>query len=129
MPTKKPVHKHRQPKPAKKKWEEKDPASVPASSQDALRKAMTIEKVPATEFDDFLWIMAQESEGVVNARNSSSTARGLYQLLRPQYDLNPHGEKSFGNAVEECQGGIHYILGRYHSSQTAKLFWQKHHWY
>lgn len=73
--------------------------------------------------------MAQESSGIVNARNSDSSARGLFQLLRAQYSLNPNGEKSFGNAVEECQGGIHYIMGRYHSAGAAKAFWQKHHWY
>ncbi|WP_310630365.1 hypothetical protein [Paraburkholderia sp.] len=73
--------------------------------------------------------MAQESGGRVNARNGASTARGLFQLLQAQYDLNPRGEASFGNAVEECQGGIHYIYGRYHSARHARAFWQSHHWY
>jgi hypothetical protein len=53
----------------------------------------------------------------------------LYQLLHAQYGLNPNGEKSFGNAVEECQGGIHYILGRYHTVSVARKFWESHHWY
>ena len=82
-----------------------------------------------TQYDDFLWIIAQESGGSVDARNPSSSARGLFQLLRAQYSLNPHGERSFGNAVEECQGGIHYVIGRYHSAISAKIFWQAHHWY
>jgi hypothetical protein len=73
--------------------------------------------------------MAQESAGVVDARNGTSTARGLFQLLRAQYSLNPRGEASFGNAKEECQGGIHYIYGRYHSAHMARAFWQQHHWY
>jgi hypothetical protein len=90
---------------------------------------MSLEGVPLTDFNDLLWIMAQESDGVVNARNTDSTARGLLQLLRPLYSLNPNGERSFGNAIEECQGGIHYIFGRYHTSQMARKFWEKHHWY
>lgn len=90
---------------------------------------MSLEGVPLTDFNDLLWIMAQESSGVVDTRNSESTARGLFQLLRPQYGLNPNGEKSFGNAVEECQGGIRYLLGRYHTVQVARKFWEKHHWY
>ena len=90
---------------------------------------MQKEAVPPSDFGDLLWIMAQESGGTVNARNPTSTARGLFQLLRAQYDLNPRGEKSFGNALEECQGGIHYIYGRYHTARMAREFWEKHHWY
>jgi SLT domain-containing protein len=86
---------------------------------------MVLERVPVTSFDDLLWIMAQESSGVVDARNPASSARGLYQLLRPQYSLNPTGEKSFGNPVEECQGGIRYIMGRYHTAALARAFWEK----
>ncbi|WP_323120331.1 aggregation-promoting factor C-terminal-like domain-containing protein [Burkholderia alba] len=126
---KKHSHAHRPLKPAKKGWVAKDPTVVPASSQAALRAAMVQEEVPVADFNDLLWIMAQESGGRVNASNSSSSARGLYQLLKAQYSLNPNGEKSFGNAVEECQGGIRYIYGRYHSARTARAFWEKHHWY
>jgi hypothetical protein len=122
-------HGHKPFKQHKKSWEAKDPSIVSAPIQDALRKAMVLEGVPVTSFDDFLWIMAQESSGVVDARNPDSTARGLYQLLRPQYELNPHGERSFGNAIEECQSGIHYIMGRYHTASLARAFWEKHHWY
>ncbi|ALL69679.1 hypothetical protein K788_0006245 (plasmid) [Paraburkholderia caribensis MBA4] len=71
----------------------------------------------------------EKSAGVVNARNGTSTARGLFQLLHAQYELNPHGEASFGNAVEECQGGIRYIYGRYHTASRARDFWKRHHWY
>ena len=102
---------------------------VPEDVQDALKKAMALEQVPATDFEDLLWIMAQESGGEVGVRNPSSTARGLYQLLDAQADLNPHCRASFDNAVEESQGGIHYILGRYHSVKAARTFWKTHHWY
>ncbi|MCG2583521.1 hypothetical protein [Massilia sp. TS11] len=122
-------HTKRQSRPAKAEWTERNPASVPATVQSALKEALNIEKVSMAEYDDFLWIIAQESSGVVDARNPKSTARGLFQLLRAQYSLNPNGEKSFGNAVEECQGGIHYVLGRYHSASAAKRFWLAHHWY
>jgi hypothetical protein len=102
---------------------------VPPAVQNALRDAIKAEKKPETDFDALLWIMAQESAGVVNARNTKSTARGLFQLLHAQYSLNPRGEASFGNALEECQGGIRYIYGRYHTAYAAKGFWQRHHWY
>lgn len=123
------AHGHKLSVHAKTGWHAKDISVVPVAVQGALRKAMILEGVPDASFGDLLWIMAQESTGVVNARNPASSARGLYQLLRPQYVLNPHGEKSFGNPVEECQGGIRYIMGRYHSASNAKSFWEKHHWY
>lgn len=122
-------HTRRPHKAAKVAWTEKDPADVPLRVRVALKEAMRIEGVSAVHYKDLLWIIAQESGGVINARNPSSTARGLFQLLRAQYSLNPNGEKSFGNPVEECQGGIHYVMGRYHSAAAAKSFWRQHHWY
>ncbi|WP_027476543.1 hypothetical protein [Curvibacter gracilis] len=110
-------------------WVAQSPMKVPQSVQQSLKEAMRLEDVPSEQFDDLLWIMAQESGGVVGVRNEKSTARGLYQLLRAQYDLNPKGERSFGNAIEECQGGIRYILGRYRTAQAARAFWERHHWY
>jgi SLT domain-containing protein len=124
------THKHRPLKAAKQEWQEKDPTTIPIMVRNALHTAMRLEGIPETEYADLLWIMTQESGGKVGVRNSQgSSARGLFQLLRQQYELNPNGEKSFGNAIEECQGGIRYIIGRYHSAAAAKKFWQSHHWY
>ena len=116
-------------KPAKPKWTPRDPSTIPAASLQALKKAMLLEQVPDEQFSDLAWIMAQESGGIVDTKNPHSTARGLFQLLKAQYDLNPNGEKSFGNAVEECQGGIAYIMHRYKTAARARAFWEKHHWY
>jgi hypothetical protein len=104
-------------------------AAVPATIQMALREAMKIESVPAGQFDDLLWLIAHESGGRLDVKNQHSTARGLFQLLSPQYSLNPHGAASFGNAVEECQGGIRYVMARYRSASAARAFWEKHNWY
>lgn len=122
-------HPHRPAKSEKADWHEKDPKNISPIVKSALRDAMKLERISSVEYDDFLWIIAQESGGIVDVRNSKSTARGLFQLLRAQYGLNPNGDKSFGNANEECQGGIHYVIGRYHSAAAAKKFWQQHHWY
>lgn len=119
---------HRKP-PTTPESQEHSVREVPESSKLALRKAMALESVPAIQFDDLLWIMAQESRGQVDIRNIHSSARGLFQLLRNNYGLNPHGVESFGNDIEECQGGIRYIVNRYRSARVARQFWQKHHWY
>ena len=115
----------------KRPWVAKNPALVPAASALALRGAMTLEDVPASDYDNLLWIMAQESMGEVGVRNQSgSTARGLYQLLQEQWPkYYPRGAASIGDAVEECQGGIRYIKDRYGSVANARAFWNKHHWY
>ncbi|MDR1968229.1 MAG: hypothetical protein LBQ32_05990 [Burkholderiaceae bacterium] len=122
-------HTHDTAKQTKHKWIEKSPGIIPLDVQIALRKAMRLENISPADFNDLLWIMAQESGGVVGASNPKSTARGLFQLYIGQYKLNPNGEKSFGNPIEECQGGIHYIYGRYHTVKRAKEFWKKHYWY
>ena len=122
------AHNHREAKSAKSGWIAIEPNRVPATSRNALRKAMQIERVPLTQYNDLLWLMAQESGGAVNLRNSKSGARGLFQLLPSQYELNPDGVKSFGNAVEECRGGIRYILGRYHNAASARLAWKANQW-
>lgn len=110
-------------------WRAHDPAAVPPAVQQALREALRREGVEESHFDDLLWILAQESGGRVGVCNGASTARGLFQLLRMHYPLNPNGEHSFGNAVEECQGGIRYVMQRYRSAAAAKRFWEKHRWY
>ncbi|MCH4090234.1 transglycosylase SLT domain-containing protein [Acetobacter sp.] len=124
------LHHHTLPqKPSKHPWIEKNPNMVPVAVQSALRQAMILEGKNSSDFNDLLWIMAQESGGAVDTRNGTSTARGLFQLLKAQYYLNPNGESSFGNPIEECQGGIRYIYARYKTAEAAKEFWMKHKWY
>lgn len=108
----------------------KDPAKVPEVIQQALKRAMALEGMPAASFDDMLWILAQESEGNIGIRNQQgSSARGLFQIMKVNYGLLPHGADSFGNAEEECQGGVRYVMQRYHTAALARQFWVKHLWY
>lgn len=109
------------------KWKSID--IIPANIREALKEAMKKEGVPDSQYDSFAWIMAQESGGHVGSKNSHSSARGLYQLTRANYHLNPNGENSFGNPIEEAQGGIRYIKKRYGSPDKAVEFWKAHKWY
>lgn len=103
--------------------------SLPGSSQTALQQAMSLENVPASWQSGLQFIMAQESGGTVDVRNPRHSARGLYQLTAANYHFNPRGADSFGNGVEEAQGGIRYIKNRYGTAENAVAFWQQHHWY
>jgi len=103
--------------------------SVPATSTEALSQAMALEGVPASWQPSLAFIMAQESGGRVGAQSPIHSARGLFQLIAANYRYNPRGTASFGNAVEEAQGGIRYIRARYGTADNAAAFWRQHHWY
>jgi Transglycosylase SLT domain len=110
-------------------WVEKPAATIPAQADAALTQAMTLEGVPQSWQSGLEFIMAQESGGQVNVQNPVHSARGLFQLTAANYHLNPNGAGSFGNPVEEAQGGIRYIQQRYGTADNAVAFWRQHHWY
>lgn len=90
---------------------------------------MTKEAVPPSWEPSLRFIMDRESSGRVGVQNKVDTARGLFQLTAASYHLNPRGAASFGNSVEEAQGGIRYIQQRYQTADNAAAFWQRHGWY
>jgi hypothetical protein len=104
-------------------------ATAPGTAADALGQAMTQEGVPASWHVGLAYIMTRESGGKVDAHSPVHSARGLYQLTAANYHYNPQGVASFGNAVEEAQGGIRYIRARYGTANKAVEFWNQHHWY
>ena len=107
-------------------------AAAPAIAppvQEALHAAMAKEGVPSTWEAGLQFIMGHESSGHVGITNTHDSARGLFQLTRANYHLNPNGAQSFGNATEEAQGGIRYISGRYQTADNAMQFWRRHGWY
>lgn len=108
---------------------EKAASVIPVPVQHALVQAMRLEQVPASWHAGLQFIVAQESAGQVGARNHVDSARGLFQLTRASYNLNPNGAGSFGNAVEEAQGGIRYIRERYGTADNAVGFWRQRRWY
>lgn len=103
--------------------------TIPMEVKNALKDAMKLENMPENQYDSLLWIMALESSGRTNIRNPISSARGLFQLTKANYHLNPNGKNSFGNALEECQGGIRYIKQRYKTADQAVIFWRENAWY
>jgi hypothetical protein len=99
------------------------------ATREDLHSAMSKEGVPTSWEGSLRFIMERESGGQVGVSNTRDTARGLFQLTRASYHLNPHGAASFGDAVEETQGGIRYIEQRYQTADNAARFWQSHGWY
>lgn len=104
-------------------------SNIPPAVNEALKQAIALEGVPPSWHAGLQFIVAQESDGRVGVQNPTHSARGLFQLTAAQYHLNPNGAQSFGNAVEEAQGGIRYIKQRYGTVDNAVAFWRQHHWY
>jgi hypothetical protein len=116
---------------ASRSWVAPDKSSppLPSGTSGALTQAMAAEHVPDSWKSGLSFIVAQESGGKVDAHSPVHSARGLFQLTAANYQMNPHGAASFGNAVEEAQGGIRYIRARYGSADKAVAFWRTHKWY
>jgi hypothetical protein len=109
---------------------QRDRAPIRTMAADAaLTQAMMLENVSTSWNDSLRFIMGKESGGQVGIQNQTSSARGLFQLLAANYKLNPNGAASFGNGVEEAQGGIRYIKQRYGTADQAMEHWQQYHWY
>jgi hypothetical protein len=101
----------------------------PEEAANALSQAMARENVPDSWRPGLDFIMRKESSGQIGIRNPVHSARGLFQLTRVNYHLNPNGEASFGNGVEEAQGGIRYIKQRYKTIERAVAHWNQKGWY
>jgi hypothetical protein len=65
------------------------------------------------------YVVSHESGYDVSAKNPSSTASGLYQML--------YGAGS--DALQQSINGLKYIASRYGSPSGAESFWQSHSWY
>jgi hypothetical protein len=95
----------------------------------ALADAMMLEKVPPSWNDSLRFMMGKESGGRIGIQNPGSSARGLFQLTAANHHLNPNGAASFGNGVEQAQGGIRYIKQRYGTADQAMEHWLQYQWY
>ena len=76
-----------------------------------------------------LWIFTKESHINPNAKNPSSSARGVGQLLESTY--RNIGLKHSADPLAQVVASIAYISRHYGSDGAcaAKSFWQKHNFY
>jgi hypothetical protein len=76
---------------------------------------------------DWRWIVGRESGGRTDAKNPTSTAFGLGQLLDSTYGKYGGGPGSSG--AEQIHAMARYIADRYGNPTAAKAFWEQHNWY
>src|SRR5205807_2362474 len=69
-------------------------AGMPEEAEQALSRAMALERVPQTWEAGLRFLMLRESGARSDVANPASSARGLFQLTRSNYYLNPRGVSS-----------------------------------
>lgn len=78
------------------------------------------------QWDALNWIINHESSWNPSAKNPSSTARGLFQLLYEPGTSIPYGVH---DVKTQARDGLDYIKGRYGNPVAAMEFWKSHNWY
>lgn len=78
-----------------------------------------------------LWqLVSHESSWNPRAKNPSSTAFGLFQLLKGTWkSYCPEFPYGSTDPYAQALGGLRYIKARYGTPEKAWAFWKAHHWY
>jgi len=121
----------------------KKPASMAKKPASMAKKPASMAKTPASmgasdpklssgDQSSLNWIIQHESGGKTSAKNPSSTAFGLGQLLianRQKYAKALGVSPDTTNYNDQLKMMEMYIKDRYGSPTAAKAFWEQHHWY
>ena len=77
------------------------------------------------------WIIAHESGGNPTARNPTSTASGLYQMINGTWKAYGGSTPTAAQASVAEQNAVadRYVAARYGSWENAQAFWQSHGYY
>ena len=103
--------------------------SQPASTDKQKVTAFVNELMTKRQADCLLWIFNKESHINSKAKNPTSTARGVGQLLESTY--KNIGLKHSADPIAQVVASIAYISRHYGSDGAcaAKAFWQQHSYY
>ena len=92
-------------------------------------KAIARELLTPKQYSCFTKLMGKESAWDSKAKNPTSTARGIGQLLEPTY--RNLGMRHSAHAVPQVVAALAYIGRKYGSAGPCGAWkhWQKHKWY
>jgi len=76
-----------------------------------------------------LELVARESSFNPNAKNSKSTARGLFQFLDSTRKNYGGSKVNWDDPYQQAVAGLKYIKDRYGTPENALLHWDKNKWY
>ena len=75
------------------------------------------------------YIIQHESGGSTTAKNKTSTAFGLGQLLIANRRHYMGANANSTDPTLQLQAFRHYVKDRYGNADRAEAFWKSHHWY
>ena len=75
------------------------------------------------------YIISHESGGSTTAKNPTSTAFGLGQLLIANRRHYLGANANTTDPTLQLQAFRHYVKDRYGNADKAAAFWKAHHWY
>lgn len=85
--------------------------------------------LPQSWLKPTLELVARESSFDSNAKNSKSTASGLFQFLDGTRKDYGWSGVDWSNPTHQALAGLKYIKDRYGSPENALAFWDKNKWY
>lgn len=106
--------------------------SVPLNQRPVGPVEGTASEQPAPTGTALDWIIKHESGGKTSAKNKSSSAFGLGQLLignRKKYGAMFGFDPNTTDYNQQLKMMQQYITDRYKTPEAAQAFWQQHGWY
>ncbi|MED5019341.1 transglycosylase SLT domain-containing protein [Paenibacillus chibensis] len=76
-----------------------------------------------------LELIARESSFNANAKNSTSSAAGLFQFLDSTRKNYGGSKVDWSDPYQQALKGLQYIKDRYGTPEKALAFWDKNKWY
>jgi soluble lytic murein transglycosylase-like protein len=99
------------------------------TATDSISKAISSLGVSQDWLYPTLELVARESSFNPNAKNPTSSARGLFQFLDgTRADYGGNGV-DWNDPYQQSMAGLKYIKDRYGSPEKALQFWDKNNWY
>lgn len=111
---------------------ERDAKANPAAysnASSAVSKALNDLGMPQSWLQPTLELVARESSFNANAKNPSSSARGLFQFLDGTRKDYGGSSVNWSDPYQQSAAGLKYIKDRYGTPEKALQFWDKNQWY
>lgn len=100
-----------------------------AVASSAVSQALKQLGLPESWLQPTLEIVARESSFRSDAKNPTSTARGLFQFLDSTRQNYGGSSVNWDDPVAQALAGVQYIKDRYSTPEKAIAFHNKNNWY
>lgn len=99
------------------------------TASNAVTRALKDRNLPDSWLKPTLELVARESSFRKDAKNSKSTAAGLFQFLDGTRKSYGGSKVDWDDPYQQAYAGVQYIKDRYGTPEKALAFWDKNKWY